>query len=318
LAINLFNKIASISIKRKITALFMLSITIMVSLSLWLSKLNEKKNRQILISNYIESSKELLPIIFDLNRKLLKKKLKELNLKSVSTVDGIELFNKSLGVGEIVIIKNDRGLFLRIEYLDESYHFFDTTQEQFKQEELITALFLIFDIALLIFIYLSVLKIVSPIKRLSLNMERFAKGNFDIKMEESGALEVAIATKSFNKMAKDLKSSFEDRENLLRYFGHEIRTPLTKAKYALEAKNLEGIKGNLLEIERFVEDVLSLHLITSNNLNRDRFKLSTMIVEALNRSKVDDESKIVVKIVNDFEIEGDLHYLSIALKKSYR
>ena len=302
------------SIKVKITILFLLSLILMLTLSLWLKITTEQKNTQILISKYIDSSKEILPLIFSLENKKLNRKLEELKLKEVKPIEAEVVFKKSLGVGEIAILKNSDGLFLKIEYLGESYYFFDMTQEIFRHESLITTLFFIFDIALLIFIYFSILKIVAPIKKLSSGMEKFAKGDFNITMKEEGAKEIVIAAKSFNKMARDLKRSFEDRENLLRYFGHEIRTPLAKAKYALEAKDIEKIRENLNQIERFVKDVLNLHLITSFNLDIKEFRVSTLIAQALNKSNILNEDSIVVEMEEDFLIKGDLEYLSIALK----
>jgi two-component system OmpR family sensor kinase len=219
-----------------------------------------------------------------------------------------------LGVGEVAVIKSSSNLYLKIDYLDEVYYLFDKNQDIFKQEEFITALFFIFDILLMFFIYLSILKILSPLKRLSNSMEQFAKGNFDIKVQNSSKDEIGLLSKSFNKMADDLKKSFNDRENLLRYFGHEIRTPLTKAKYALESKNLDEIEKNLKQIEKFVEDVLSMHLINSKNFKNREFKATTLVVEALNITKVERDDDIEVRAVDDFGIVGDLHYLSIALK----
>ncbi len=302
------------SIKRKITILFLLSVILMLSLGFWLNKINKQKNSQILISNYLSSSRELLPLIFNSNSKALNSKLKELNYKIEKEISGEVIFSKSLGVGEVAVIKSGANLYLKIDYLDEVYYLFDKNQDIFKQEEFITALFFIFDILLMFLIYLSILKILSPLKRLSSSMEQFAKGNFDIKVQNSSKDEIGLLSKSFNKMADDLKKSFNDRENLLRYFGHEIRTPLTKAKYALESKNLDDIEKNLKQIEKFVEDVLNMHLINSKNFKNREFKATTLVVEALNITKVERDDDIEVRAVDDFGIVGDLHYLSIALK----
>ena len=302
------------SIKKKITILFLLSLLLMLSLGFWLQRVNEQKNRQITISRYINNSKELLPLIFDFDKRALNRKLNEFNYEEAKKPKGEEIFKKGLGLGELAIIKNPKGLFLKINYLDEEHYFFDKNQKIFKQEELVTNLFLIFDIVILIFIYFSILKIISPIKRLSKSMQKFAKGDFNIQVEITGRDEISLLAKSFNKMALDLKNSFEDRENLLRYFGHEIRTPLAKAKYALEAKDLESIKTNLDQIEKFVEDVLNMHLITSKNLQTKRFLASTLVVEALNKSDIKNENDIEIELTKEFQIQGDLHYLGIALK----
>ncbi len=39
-----------------------------------------------------------------------------------------------------------------------------------------------------------------------------------------------------------------------------------------------------------------------------------MVLKSLSKLSIDDESKIIVNIKNDFEIQGDQYYLTIALK----
>ncbi|NPA27821.1 MAG: HAMP domain-containing histidine kinase, partial [Epsilonproteobacteria bacterium] len=79
-------------------------------------------------------------------------------------------------------------------------------------------------------------------------------------------------------------------------------------------KDIEKIRENLNQIERFVKDVLNLHLITSFNLDIKEFRVSTLIAQALNKSNILNEDSIVVEMEEDFLIKGDLEYLSIALK----
>ncbi len=302
------------SIKKKITILFLLSLILMLALSFWLRSTNKEKNKQIVVSKYISSSKELLPLIFDSNTKALEKKLKEFHYKSIKELNAKTIFEKSLGVGTITLLENDQAIFLKIHYLDEEYIFFDTTQNIFRQESLITNLFLIFDIALLIVIYFLILKIIAPIKTLSNSMQSFAQGDFTIQMPTKGNDEITLLAKSFNTMAKKLKESFLERENLLRYFGHEIRTPLAKAQYALENKEYEKIQKNLQDIQKFVQEVLNMHLINAKNFHKEHFKASTLVVESLNKCTVIQEEDITLELKKDFIIYGDLHYLSIALK----
>ena len=44
------------------------------------------------------------------------------------------------------------------------------------------------------------------------------------------------------------------------------------------------------------------------------FKVSTLVLESLSKLAIEDESKVSVLIKNDFTIEGDLYYLTLALK----
>src|SRR5690606_22643250 len=49
-------------------------------------------------------------------------------------------------------------------------------------------------------------------------------------------------------------------------------------------------------------------------LNLSHFKVSSLILESLSKLFLDDESKIVLNIEEDFTIEADKYYLTIVLK----
>ena len=69
------------SIKKKITLLFLVSFFLMIALSFWIEKVNKEKNQKLIISKYITLSKELIPIIANSDKRILLKKLDELDLE---------------------------------------------------------------------------------------------------------------------------------------------------------------------------------------------------------------------------------------------
>ncbi len=300
------------SIKQKVTILFFISFSVMVAVSFWVDRLNSSKNQKLIISNYLTASKELIPIIANGDRKLLFKKSKELHLEIVSKIDGKQIYYTPFTFGEIAIVKNNRKYYLKIAYLDDKYSFYDNSQEIFLQEQLITNALFLFDILILFAIYFIIIKMLSPIKNLALKLDSFSKGNYNIRFKPSGESEIKTLQESFNKMAQSLQKSIEDRENLLKYIGHELKTPLAKAKFAIESRDLNKLSQNILEIDSFVSEILNMHLLTTQNLKISQFKAQTLIIKALEILDV-DENSIEIEI-DDFTINGDLHYLSIALK----
>ena len=301
------------SIKKKLTILFAISLIVMVTLSIWIDRLNRQNNQKIVVSKYINVTKELIPYIVDLDLNRLNKKLKELNLQKVDKKSGSLIFKKDFTFGNLEIFKDKKYYYLKISYLDDNYIFFDKSQITYYKETLITDLLLFIDIFLLIVIYLITLKIFKPLDILISKLKAFSKGNLDVQMPKGKDLEIKVLSNSFNNMAKELKSALNDRENLLRYIGHEIKTPLAKAKFAIENRDLNQLKCDIKDIEKFVEEILNMHLITSKNLDIKEFKAQTLIIEALNKLLIEDEEKIKIEI-KDFSIKGDLDYLTIALK----
>ncbi|WP_187647602.1 HAMP domain-containing protein [Nitrosophilus labii] len=301
------------SIKTKITALFLISLVLMLTLSFWIEKLNETKNQKLIISKYILAAKELIPIIANNDKKLLEKKLKELELYTVKNGFKTIIFQKPFTFGRVSISKKDGKYYLTIKYLDEKMSFYDKSQDIFLEEKLITNILLFFDILILFTIYFIILKIVSPIKELSVKMERFSKGDYDIRMDIKGDEEIKVAATSFNNMAKTLQKSIEDRENLLKYIGHELKTPLAKAKFAFEMKDYSLLEKNIKDIDMFVSEILNMHLLTTQNLKKSRFKAQTLITEALGKLYISEEENVQIEL-EDFLVEADIHYMSIALK----
>jgi len=301
------------SIKKKITALFLISLVLMLILTFWIEKLNETKNQKIIISRYMTAAKELIPAIVNNDKRELFKKLKELDLSLIDSDFKTQIFQKPFTFGKITVSKKDEKYYLTISYLDEKLSFYDKSQEIFQEEKLITYILLFFDILILFAIYFIILKIVSPIKELSVTMDRFSKGDYNIRMDIKGDEEIKVAATSFNNMAKTLQKSIEDRENLLKYIGHELKTPLAKAKFALEMKDYSLLEKNIKDIDKFVSEILNMHLLTTQNLKKSRFKAQTLITEALGKLYISEEENVEIEL-EDFFIEADIHYMSIALK----
>ncbi len=301
------------NIKSQITLLFLLSFTIMIILSLWTESINESKNDKIVASHYLNLAKELLPAIVDNNQALLKRKNSFLNLNIGIQSEGDILVRRPITFGEIIILKTKIGYTLKITYLDEIHIFEDHNIELFNQEQMVFNILIVFDIVILLLIYIAMMKIIAPIHQLSLTMKRFSQGEFDLQVPLKGANEIRELSSNFNQMSSSLKEAIEERENLLKYIGHELKTPLAKSKFALEMNQPEILGKSLDDMDRLVNNILEMHLLKADKLNISTFKVQTLVTQALNRLYIEDESLLEIKL-NDFEIKGDLEYLSVALK----
>jgi two-component system OmpR family sensor kinase len=302
------------TIKFKVTILFVSSLILMLLLGVFTESLNSSKNRKIIVDRYLQVAKELMPLIVDGREVELFNRVKKLNLKVVDRdLNSItKVVSKPLTFGAVEVVKESMNYYLRIIYLDDKYLISDKSLELFRDETLIIRVLFVMDIAILLFIFLYILKIIAPIKELSKKMQLLRDGKF-IKMDNYKEREISLLAKSFNDMAKALKESIEDRETFLRYIGHEIKTPLAKTKFAIERGNLELVGQNVDEIDKFITQLLNFHLITRENLNIKSFKAQTLIVEALHKSILEDDESVKIEL-NDFVIEGDFEYLTIAIK----
>jgi len=133
--------------------------------------------------------------------------------------------------------------------------------------------------------------------------------------------ELNVITANFNQYLKHKDQIIQSREELLRNISHELKTPITKGKFLIEKikeeKNnntIQNINDVFCDIEKLTSKLLQRDRLNFISLESSFFKITTLILESLEKLSIDDESNILVDIVDDFEIKGDIYYLNMAIK----
>jgi len=308
------------SIFRKLSILFILSLIVMIIIGIWVDKINTQRIDSLIKEKYVKISNEIFVNID--NKEAINTIIDKYKLKKILTLDtqnSETLFFKKLTFGYIKILKNsfDDEFIIELEYLDEKYIFETADEENITDKDNLNALVYL-DIFLLLLIFLYILKLLSPLKKISTQIERFAAGNLDTRVDIKSTDEIGILAKSFNQMAQSLQELIKTREELLRDIGHELRTPIAKGKFAIEKieefSKKELLSKIFLDLERLTNELIQLEKLNSSKLNLTNFSSETLIIEALDKLYIDDETKVKLEIVEDFKIKADLEYLSIAIK----
>ena len=175
------------------------------------------------------------------------------------------------------------------------------------------------DILVLLLIFFYIVKILSPIKNITKEITNFANGNLSARIDiKKSNDEIGILANSFNQMATSLEKFIKTKEELLRDIGHELRTPIAKGKFAIEKIENESqkelFKKIFIDLETLTNELIELEKLELTKLNLTTFSAETLILEALSKLYLEDESKIELNINQDFKITADLYYLSIAIK----
>ena len=206
---------------------------------------------------------------------------------------------------------------LKIKYLDESYIFKALDEESFNDKTILNVLVFL-DIFALLIMFLFIIKLLSPLKTITKELKAFANGNLSTRIDIKSNDEIGTLAKSFNNMASSLENSIKTREELLRDIGHELRTPIAKGKFAIEKidnfSQKELLKKIFQDLEKLTNELIELEKLNISKLNLTIFSAETLVLESLGKLYLEDESKVDIEIFEDFKIEGDLDYLSIALK----
>jgi two-component system OmpR family sensor kinase len=292
------------------------------------SKTNDITDQKIGLlykEKYIQASKELLPLIIDENIPKLDKKVNELNYKKLSIntlpLKYTTIYSNNISFGKVSVYQDDKGYYLYMKYLDDEVLFYDNSQKkEFEQKEHLNYL-IIADIAILMIMFLTILKILTPLKKISKGIEKFGKGDYSSRLDKSrNNDEISKVINEFNSMAQNLEDMINSRKQLLNDISHELRTPISKAKIALEMteenKYKEMLNRSIIQIDELTNELLELERLNSNNLNLNiqTCSIDTVLAQALSKMLIEDENNIEVMMNNIFKCNADINYLSIAVK----
>ncbi|AXH11040.1 histidine kinase [Malaciobacter halophilus] len=307
------------SIFKKISILFSISLVLMIIIGIWTDNINSKRIDNLIKQKYVKVANEILQN-FE-NKEKIKKILKKYNLKHLK--DRVKnskiLFYKEFTFGYITIEKRnfEDEFILEINYLDENYLLKTEDEENLKDKMILNALVFL-DIFVLILIFLFLIKLLTPLKQISLEITKFANGDLSRRLSIKSKDEIGQLSQAFNKMASSLEELIKTRQELLKDIGHELRTPIAKGKFAIERiddfSQKELLKKIFKDLEILTNELIELEKLNSKELDISTFDVETLIIQALNRLYIEDENLINIKIEENFKINGDLHYLSMALK----
>lgn len=257
---------------------------------------------------------------FEEIEKLIKYELYELVLISKDEKN-FTPFNKNF---EKLSFKIDKLLKEEIEYLQTRLDKTEKDRNQFIDTIKVELVFL-FIIAFLLSSIISS-RITKQIKD---KLDKLNKGVLQLFKDDETTIKIDIGknnelseiTHNLNSYLEKQSDIIHSREELLRNISHELKTPISKAKFLLENlrhnkdnKQIDSLNSVFVDIEELTSKLLQREKLNFAKVNSSKFKTSSLILESLSKLSIDDESKVEVDIKDDFNIHADKYYLTIALK----
>jgi signal transduction histidine kinase len=125
--------------------------------------------------------------------------------------------------------------YLRYEEKAERFTFRLANPEIDAEDVFKGGLFILISLSLTLgLVFFFVRRILKPVKHLTKGVRQVAAGQLDYQVPETGVDEFAQLAKNFNFMTGRIKTSLEAREQLLLDVSHELRSPITRMRVALE------------------------------------------------------------------------------------
>ncbi len=191
-------------------------------------------------------------------------------------------------------------------------------ETKFGAPDFILILWAVF-IASILFLYISILKSIYPIKVLRKKIEAFKQGNMDIRFELNRNDEVGFLAKEFQEAIENLKKSSELRQWFLRNVAHELKTPVAKGMIASELLSDENRKKNFISIFKrldvLINELLSIEQIASKDIEKSAkcYKFS-QILDAAKKLLFLENEKVIYTPLDSYTLKVDIDFFAIAIK----
>lgn len=309
------------SIFTKITVLFLISLTLMIGIGYKIDTINTQKYESIVLQKYLLDGRKIFRWMSTSTSDELQDRFRSLNLVKIPPVESKQvMMRQSHTFGVLEILKADKGEYiLHIRYFDDNIYLRDTTLQTGLKEGWILNALVVADIVVLAIIFFIILRMLAPLHSITSSMRRFAQGEYRSRSPIRSHDEIGEVARSYNEMAQTIENLIRSRQELLRDVGHELRTPIARGMFALEqledSKIRDSLKHSFKELDQLTKDLLEIEkLQATDTIQSETFSVETLVMEALSKLYLNDESHIEIHIQENFSITGDLQYLSLALK----
>jgi len=169
-------------------------------------------------------------------------------------------------------------------------------------------------------LYLSIRYVLRPIQWLTKGVRAVSQGNFDQQVRVWKMDQLGHLTTSFNDMICKIKEMITARNQLLLDVSHEMRSPLTRVKVAMElipeSPNKMSINEDIAEMEQMLTEILETERLSSThqNLTLARTNLPEIIRDIANKYKNSKPGLDLSGLPETCLVNGDTERLKICLR----
>ncbi len=226
------------------------------------------------------------------------------------------LYVKESSFGRVRIFVTKKAKYIYVQNYGYNLMLKDKKPKKYNQE---IALFLLGLVSsIMVFIYVTLMGKLLPLRRLNREVKAFGDGNLDIELKNYGNDEIGKIAKSFDVAIKSIKQHINSKNLFMRNMMHELKTPITKGRIVVETLEDEEDREILIRafdrMNEIITELAQVEKITSKNVQHciERVKFSTIVRGA--KSLLLDQDESIIEDYEDFEIQADVRLLTVALK----
>jgi len=155
--------------------------------------------------------------------------------------------------------------------------------------------------------YLFARRMARPIALFAQAAERLGRDPRSPPLAVKGPSEIAAAVGAFNDMQERLARYVEDRTAMVGAIAHDLRTPLTRLRFRLEAVPEDvrvKMASDIAEMEAMISGALAFVRDATRPAERTRLELSSLL-ESLSDEMSETGKDVVVELADRVVVDGD-------------
>jgi two-component system OmpR family sensor kinase len=319
------NLLRNVSVTTFINILFALVLSLLLTaLFQFISWDKERQRideitRYKLISNLLLSTAQLNP-----SEEEKKNFYKNFDVKPVSDNESRLLlsrkekpiFNSESLYGRIQIFSIGKSRYIYLKRYGYTLMLKDTKSVKLRLQ--LTLLIALLIASLFIFLYIAIMRKITPLKKLHKQIEEFANGNMNIKITQKSNDEIGKIAQSFDNAIHHIRTLLESKNLFMRNMMHELKTPITRGRIAIEMVE-DGISKQTLirafeRMNELIEELAHVERLTTQNFQPQikKAELNRIIDESI-ALLLCNRDQLTIKTTNE-TLLTDTRLLSLAIK----
>ncbi len=233
-------------------------------------------------------------------------------IKGAEILDSI---SADIGSADILLFK--RKHYLKITHAGETRLLNDKDYQPYRYDIFKAIYGVILVIILLAYIF--IIRKIRPLRKLKRQIDKFAKGDLQIKDVSVGNDEISEVSHAFYEAVTQINKLNESRHLFLRNIMHELKTPITKGRIAVEmiehGKNQERLISVFERLESLINEFAAVERATAGTalVERGIFSMDEILKEALGIAMI-EPGCVTLQNPLGLSLNVDLKLFCVAVK----
>ena len=227
-----------------------------------------------------------------------------------------EIFGSESAYGRIHIFAIGKNKYIYLKRYGYNLMLKDTKSVKLRMQ--LTILIATLITLLFIFLYIAIIRKIAPLKKLNRQIEEFANGNMNIKITQKSNDEIGKIAQSFDNAIYHIRTLLESKNLFMRNMMHELKTPITRGRIAIEMVEDGTSKQTLIRaferMNELIEELAYVEKLTTENFQPHMKKtdLNSIIEESITLLLCDRDKLTIT--TTDEPLLTDTKLLSLAIK----